>query len=409
MSLLSHIQFELNKADLNASEKQAILDCYEVWDKEGHSGGSAGILISWLNNWNERGLEAITDPSSMLYGYWMVIKDLPPSIDRFYFMSCFIRAVSFRPLTPLTGSDDEWVDHGHGHLQNTRMSSVFKEPGKQAHWLDGRIFYTPSCSNRSFTGFTNYASCTTIEFPWLPPKKPERVFYAHTDVRVELENEEKANHWLEGEFLLTGAGYVNNNVIDPKAFFIQPDDFSLLEEWFYFIAGIYSVITHDARMEILDILESATWSDAYEEGEATTILTGKLKGIIIPCRFIIPLKRIFATTPNNVKLVDGKLRWYRDMEIKLLKKTPMRPTRHFQDWEPVKANEKRNLTECTFSVEGIIDGKSRDAEAYFDFSGWLTLSVDYDHLYQMRRKFKLKHPERKTVSVNNDEHPAVNG
>lgn len=414
MSLLSHIQFELNKADLNDIEKQAILDCYEVWHKQGHSGGSAGIVIGWLENWNDRGLEPITDPASMLYGFWKVIEKLPNTIDRFYFVSCFIRAVGFKPLTPLTGKDDEWIEHADGHFQNTRMSSVFKKSDSPAYWLDGRIFYTPSSSMRDFNGYTNYASSTDVVFPWLPPKTPERIFYAHNDERIELENEEKADHWLEGEQLLTSAGYIANNVIEPKAFFINSEDFPLLEQWVYFMADYYKTVSHATRLEILNILENAMWSDAYEEDEATTVLSGTFKGVIIPCRFILPLKRVFATMPNNVHLVDGKLKWYRDMEIKLVKKTPMRPTRHFQDWEPIQENTKKGLTDCTFSVEALADGKSPEDLAYFDLSGWLVLSVDDDHLYQMRRKFNLKHPGRKLPRHGNNHSdeictPEVNG
>jgi hypothetical protein len=50
------------------------------------------------------------------------------------------RLIAGKPLSPLTGADDEWFDHGGGTLQNIRCSSVFKDPrfheGKLAYNLD---------------------------------------------------------------------------------------------------------------------------------------------------------------------------------------------------------------------------------------------------------------------------------
>ena len=45
-----------------------------------------------------------------------------------------------KPLSPLTGGPDEWVDHGGGVFQNRRCGTVFKDPrfhnGEQAYDLD---------------------------------------------------------------------------------------------------------------------------------------------------------------------------------------------------------------------------------------------------------------------------------
>lgn len=52
----------------------------------------------------------------------------------------FDRLIACKPLTPITGEDDEWVDVGNGTLQNKQLSSVFKDPrffdGKQAYDID---------------------------------------------------------------------------------------------------------------------------------------------------------------------------------------------------------------------------------------------------------------------------------
>jgi len=50
------------------------------------------------------------------------------------------RLIAGKALSPLTGEDGEWFDHGNGVFQNIRISSVFKDPrfhdGKLAFDLD---------------------------------------------------------------------------------------------------------------------------------------------------------------------------------------------------------------------------------------------------------------------------------
>jgi hypothetical protein len=50
------------------------------------------------------------------------------------------RLIAGKCLSPLTGEDDEWFDHGGGLFQNKRVGSVFKDPrfhdGKLAYDLD---------------------------------------------------------------------------------------------------------------------------------------------------------------------------------------------------------------------------------------------------------------------------------
>lgn len=51
-----------------------------------------------------------------------------------------MRLIAGQPLSPLSGDDDEWFDHGDGVFQNIRCGSVFKDPryhgGKLAYDLD---------------------------------------------------------------------------------------------------------------------------------------------------------------------------------------------------------------------------------------------------------------------------------
>jgi len=71
--------------------------------------------------------------------------------------------VMFKPLTPLTGEDDEWNEVGDGVFQNRRMSSVFKDESGKAYWISGRVFREPSGVT-----YTSGDSRVYIDFPWTP-------------------------------------------------------------------------------------------------------------------------------------------------------------------------------------------------------------------------------------------------
>lgn len=75
----------------------------------------------------------------------------------------FSRLAAFKPLAPLTGADQEWVEVAHDLFQNNRCSHVFKD-GKGRAWdINGRIF-------RDQTGctYTNLGSHVPVTFPYTP-------------------------------------------------------------------------------------------------------------------------------------------------------------------------------------------------------------------------------------------------
>ncbi len=98
MSLKDFAKNELTRAGLFDKDSDyggmlgdAVMKMVEVFAEEGHSGFSANMAIS-----------------------------------------IFSKVARFKPLTPLTGEDGEWVC-GHaeeGLCQNIRLSSVFKRDGK---------------------------------------------------------------------------------------------------------------------------------------------------------------------------------------------------------------------------------------------------------------------------------------
>jgi hypothetical protein len=99
-----------------------------------------------------------------------------------YAVALFQTLASWKPLTPLTGEDSEWMEVGPDVWQNKRMPNVFKGEDSQAYWMDGRVFWEWYSSPDYDDGkpfksyFTSSESRVFIEFPWTQPEKPEYVF-----------------------------------------------------------------------------------------------------------------------------------------------------------------------------------------------------------------------------------------
>lgn len=88
----------------------------------------------------------------------------------------FSRLASWKPLTPLTGADDEWDIRGNGKFQNKRCSSVFKDADGGAYYIYGIVFWewnTSKDGERYKSYFTNKDSHVPVTFPWAVPDEPE--------------------------------------------------------------------------------------------------------------------------------------------------------------------------------------------------------------------------------------------
>lgn len=103
----------------------AVLELIEKFSEQGHSGMSAPITVS-----------------------------------------IFEKLAKFQPLSPLTGSDDEWGEVANGIFQNNRCSHVFKQADRfdgQAYDIQAKVFREPNGSC-----YTNTESHVPIEFPYTP-------------------------------------------------------------------------------------------------------------------------------------------------------------------------------------------------------------------------------------------------
>ena len=111
-NILSHAEDELNRIgmtedspdEMNRMMRKHVLHMMQEFASEGHSGFSASYAISILT-----------------------------------------KLMDFKPLSPLTGEDDEWVnvrEYGsEPHYQNIRKSSVFKDADGSCYDIDGKVFW----------------------------------------------------------------------------------------------------------------------------------------------------------------------------------------------------------------------------------------------------------------------------
>lgn len=131
MALKEFAKEELTRAGLFDKDSDyggmmgdAVMKMIEVFSDEGHSGASANIAIS-----------------------------------------IFEKVARFKPLTPLTGEDDEWTEVMDGMFQNKRCPHVFKENG-QAYDIEARVFREPSGAC-----YTSRDSRVEITFPYTPKRE----------------------------------------------------------------------------------------------------------------------------------------------------------------------------------------------------------------------------------------------
>ena len=145
MSLVSYAENELDligmkdDGDMNGMMRKHLIHMVKEFSDEGHSGFSAS-----------------------------------------YALQCLQKLLRFKPLSPLTGEDDEWTEvssiSGYPHFQNKRCSSVFKD-GKdgQAYDIEGKVFWewVKNEDGEPYKSYyTSRDSRVPVTFPYTVPDEP---------------------------------------------------------------------------------------------------------------------------------------------------------------------------------------------------------------------------------------------
>ena len=98
------------------------------------------------------------------------------------------RLLSWKPIIPLTGAEEEWNTIKEGFEQNELCSAVFRynKDNSTAHYMDGKIF----SNDGGMSWYTNKESHINITFPFIVPDEPEKV-YLDKEGNVITNNKEK--------------------------------------------------------------------------------------------------------------------------------------------------------------------------------------------------------------------------
>ena len=111
-----------------------------------------------------------------------------------YALNILTKLLDFKPLTPLTGADDEWNDVGEDYWQNKRCSSVFKKSDGTCYDIDGKVFwewYKDEDGKASKTYYTSSESRIPVTFPYVVPDKPIYEYrYSDAEPPQPTQNEE---------------------------------------------------------------------------------------------------------------------------------------------------------------------------------------------------------------------------
>jgi hypothetical protein len=97
-----------------------------------------------------------------------------------YALNIIKRLLDWKPITALTGEDDEWCEpYKEGSQQNKRCSAVFRNnfDNSTAYYIDGKIF----SDNGGKTWFTNRNSFVPITFPYKVPEQPEKIILPQSE------------------------------------------------------------------------------------------------------------------------------------------------------------------------------------------------------------------------------------
>jgi hypothetical protein len=93
-----------------------------------------------------------------------------------------------RPISPLTGEENEWMEITDNQYQNKRLSSVFKKYGK-AYYLDAISWKTKSGSNWSGTAKTkNGEEISSRQYIKSFPFKAQEFVIDVTEIEISKDN-----------------------------------------------------------------------------------------------------------------------------------------------------------------------------------------------------------------------------
>lgn len=103
-----------------------------------------------------------------------------------YALNILSRVLNYKPIGPLTGADDEWVELDYDDrvaYQNKRCPNIFKTKSGRAYNSEGKIF----SSDNGHSWYTCKDSAVDITFPYIVPDSPESIIIDNQKERQEIQ------------------------------------------------------------------------------------------------------------------------------------------------------------------------------------------------------------------------------
>jgi hypothetical protein len=404
MGYKSYLRKETKLAGIELSaEDLAMCDrIFEIVDAQGHSGGSMGILNSYLRRFEspaaategQKQIFRAADVSDgLVLDAFQVLDGLSMS-HATKLVGLIVRVLRFEPLSPLTGDDSEWMslDCDREQSQNRRLSSVFRNNVTgHAYWLDGHgvNYPRPWGFAKSWHGHNRPRN---IQFPLEMPVETQNHYYTDETLsqRVVLDSVSHRGH-LSNQLLATSRGIDTTprlNVqleacdVETRSEALEKALEMIMQCWHELKEQRYPAELHHVLLSQLDSLD-------YREEDECDTAPRELYGVKFAVCDIAHISHVIAQLPFDF-VIDGDLiTCEHNGTFQLL--PVMFPSLGFTEWQDsgflaVRWVDDLNKTKAVY-LNILRDNQCEEIAGDQD-----------DWLWNFRRRNGLPHPERKLAN-----------
>lgn len=396
---------ELDYGDFTEEERRLIINAKTVFANQGHSGGSASFVIGSMKGLASKLFsEDELIPDSYLTEITAEIRKVENEEVRYKVYSTLALLMDHKPISPLTGDDDEWIEVSDGLFQNKRCSTVFKDNdvfNGQAYDIDGRFKGYPNVFHDSWSYWGVSGSMVKlVEFPYTP--KSEKLHYHSEGSKILLEEEFDTKHTerLWHQLIVCG---------------IDPEHNTINNEIVFMTKEVAEKVMEHFHQEIKHKRKLGDRYSFYSEDDSLTDID------INAHRLVGLLGYEYQQTEDGCYLIRGIKHEFRLAEV-------LMPNAHYQKWislsrtvnsintgpeshdilyawvlEPVTPDHcKKDNHKDYLYVDRLTDkiGQLRQYEQSLrtgvrqDIFVMIGGDTD-DYLYRQRRKYGFAHPKRK--------------
>lgn len=389
---------ELDYGDFTEEERRLIINAKTVFANQGHSGGSASFVIGSMKGLASKLFsEDELIPDSYLTEITAEIRKVENEEVRYKVYSTLALLMDHKPISPLTGDDDEWVEVRDGVFQNKRCSTVFKGNDAfngQAYDIDGRFKGYPNVFHDSWSYWGVSGSMVKlVEFPYTP--KSEKLHYHSEGSKILLEEnfDTKSIARLWHQLIVCGID-PEHNTINNKVVFMTKEKAIKVMENFRSIAKL--------KCKLED--RYSFYNEDSNEPSDISICEQRLIGL---------LGYDYQETEDSCYLIRGIKHEFRLAQVLV-------PSNRYKEWEPLLQEINRSNYQMYAWVLEPVTPDHHPLPADYLYVDRLTDKIgqlqQYEHslrtgirndifvmiggdtddyLYRQRRKYGFAHPKRK--------------